>query len=79
MYRKLENDRNEVTIIALKKKPNTTKCSDHCTFSLTAHTAQIVAKILRRIIERKIEDVLGEDQLGLEQENKQGMHLGCRE
>ena len=29
-----------------------------------AHTAKIVAKILRRRIENKIEDVLGEDQFG---------------
>jgi hypothetical protein len=46
-------------MIALKKKTQATKCSDHCTISLIAHTA----KILRRI-ERKIEDVLGEDQFG---------------
>jgi hypothetical protein len=29
-----------------------------------AHTAKIVVKILRRRIEKKIEDVLGEDQFG---------------
>jgi hypothetical protein len=33
----------EVTI-ALKKKPQATKCSDHRTISLIAHTAKIVAK-----------------------------------
>jgi hypothetical protein len=33
-------------------------------FSLIAHTAKIIAKIFRKRIERKIEDVLGEDQLG---------------
>ena len=54
----------EVTLIALKKKPQATKCSDHRTFSLIAHTAKIVAKILRRRTEKKIEDVLGEDQFG---------------
>jgi len=53
----------EVTMITLKKKPQATKCSDHRTISLIAHTAKIVAKILRRI-EKKIEDVLGEDQFG---------------
>ena len=37
-----------------------TKCSDHRTISLISHTA----KILRRRIERKIEDVLGEDHFG---------------
>jgi hypothetical protein len=43
------------------KKPQATKCSDHRTISLIAHTAKVVAKLLRRI-ERKIEDVLRADQ-----------------
>jgi hypothetical protein len=51
-------------MIALKKKPQATKYSDHRTISFIAHTAKIVAKILRRRIERKIEDVLGEDHFG---------------
>jgi hypothetical protein len=50
-------------MITLKKKPQATKCSDHRTINLIAHTAKIVAKILRRI-EQKIENVLGEDQFG---------------
>ena len=49
-------------MIALKKKPQATKCSDHRIISLIAHTPKIVAKVLRRRAERKIEDVLGEDQ-----------------
>jgi len=57
-------DFTEVTMITLKKKPQATKYSDHRTISLIAHTAKIVAKILRRRIEEKIEDVLGEDQFG---------------
>jgi len=57
-------DFTEVTMIALKKKPQATKCSDHRTISLIAHTAKIVAKILRRRTEKKIEGVLGEDQFG---------------
>jgi hypothetical protein len=57
-------DFTEVTMIVLKKKPPATKCSDHLTVSHIAHTAKIVAKILKRRIERKIEDVLGEDQFG---------------
>ena len=57
-------DFTEVTVIALKKKTQATKSSDHRTFSLIAHTAKIIAKILRRRIERKNEDVLGEDQFG---------------
>jgi len=44
----------EVTMIVLKKKSQATKCSDRCTISLIAHTAKIVAKILRRRIERKL-------------------------
>jgi hypothetical protein len=57
-------DFTEVTMIALKKKPQATKCSEHRTVSLITHAAKIVAKILRRRIEKKIEDVLGEDQFG---------------
>jgi hypothetical protein len=37
---------------------------DHRTISLIAHTAKIIAKILRRRIEKKIEGVLGEEQFG---------------
>jgi len=57
-------DFTEVTMIALKKKPQATKCSDHRTINLIPYTANILAKILRRRIEKKIEDVLGEDQFG---------------
>ena len=53
-----------VTKIALKKKPQVTKCNDHRTISLIAHTAKIVTKILRRRIEKTIEEVLGEDHIG---------------
>ena len=53
-------DFTEVTMIALKKT-KATKCSDYHTI---AHTAKIIAKIPRRRIEKKIEDVLGEDQFG---------------
>jgi len=56
-------DFTEVTMIALKKKTQATKCSDHPTLSLIAHTAKIIAKILGRRTERKIEDLL-EDQFG---------------
>jgi hypothetical protein len=57
-------DFTEVTMIALKMKPQATKCSDHRTMSLIAHTAKRVAEILRRRIKKKIEDVLGKDQFG---------------
>ena len=52
------------TTNALKKNPQTTKCSDHRTISLITHTAKTVAKILRRRIEKKIEDGLREDHFG---------------
>ena len=51
-------------MIALKKKAKATKCRDYCTISLIAYTAKIIAKILRRRIEKKIKDALGEDQFG---------------
>jgi len=54
----------EVTMIALKKKPQATECNDHRTINLIAHTAKIVTTILRRRIGKKIEEVLGEDQFG---------------
>jgi hypothetical protein len=57
-------DFKAVTMIALKKKPQATKFSDHRTISLIANTTNIVAKILRRRIEKKIEDILGENQFG---------------
>jgi hypothetical protein len=50
----LPKDFTEVTVIALKKKPQSTKRSDHRTISLIAHTAKIVVKILRRRIEKEI-------------------------
>ena len=56
------------TMIVPKNKPQATKCNDYLTISLTAHTAKIVARIFRRRIERKIEDVLGEHQFGFRRE-----------
>jgi hypothetical protein len=57
-------DCTEVTMIALKKKPQATQHSDLRTINLIAHTAKIVKKILRRRFGKKVEDVLGEDQFG---------------
>jgi hypothetical protein len=50
-------------MIALKKKPTATKCTDHCTIGLIAYTTKTVAWILTRIA-RKIENALGQDQFG---------------
>ena len=63
-------------MIALKKKTKATKCSDYRTISLIAHTAKIIVKILKRRIEKKIEDVLREDSLDLEEEKELGMQSG---
>ena len=49
---------------SLKKKTQATKCSDHRTICLISHTANMIAAKLRRRIERKIEDEIGEDQFG---------------
>ena len=54
----------EVTVIALKKKPNATKSSDQHAISSMVYTAKIVGRILRRILDRNIEDVFVEDQFG---------------
>jgi hypothetical protein len=54
----------DISEVALKKKTQATKCSDHRTISLISHTAKIIAKILRRRIERINEGVLEEDQFG---------------
>jgi hypothetical protein len=73
-------DFTEVTMVALQKKTKATKCSDHCTISLIAHKVKILAKILKRRIERKIEDTLGEDQFGCnwDDENNSRMNFGDR-
>jgi hypothetical protein len=58
------NDFITVTMITTETKTKATKCSDHRTVSLTAHTAKIIARIFRRSIEKKTKDALGEDQFG---------------
>jgi len=50
--------------LALKKKSEATKCSNRRTVGLIALAAKLVARMLRRRIEKKIEDVLGEHQFG---------------
>jgi hypothetical protein len=44
----------EVTMTALKKEPEATKCSDHCPVSLTAHTVNTLSWILQRIIRKTV-------------------------
>jgi hypothetical protein len=53
-------DFNDSIMTALKKKPKTAKYRDHRIISLITHATKIIVRILRRRIESKIEDVLGE-------------------
>ena len=76
MGKAIKEMRNRKAIGDEVKKMQATKCSDHRTISLIAHTAEIIAKILRRRIERKIENVLEENSLDLEEEKELGMQLG---
>ena len=66
-------DFTEVTMIALKKKTKATKCSDYRAISFIANTAKKIAKILKRRIEKKIGNVLGEDQFGFRRGKGLGM------
>jgi hypothetical protein len=56
-------DFTEVSMVALKK-PKAKDCTDRSTISLIAHAAKLVANVIRRRSEKKIEEVLGEDQFG---------------
>jgi hypothetical protein len=76
---KWPKDFTEVKMIAINKKPKATKCSHHRTITLIAHTTKTVARILRQGFERKIESVLGEDQLDLEEEKEVEVQLRCSE
>jgi hypothetical protein len=55
------NDFLDVTMIALPKKNQAKKCSDHKTIRPISHTGKIVAHILSKRFESKIEEVI-EDQ-----------------
>ena len=70
-------DYMDVTMIALKKKPQATKCSDHCTFSLITHAAKMVAKYLEEGLKRKLRMYSEKISLDLEEEKELGMQLGC--
>jgi len=60
----------------VKEEDKSSKCSDYRTVSLIAHTAKIIAKIFKRRIEKKIEDVLGEDQFGFRRGKGTGVAIG---
>jgi Reverse transcriptase (RNA-dependent DNA polymerase). len=51
-------------MIALPKKNQAKKCCDHRTISLISHTGKMVARILSKRLESKIEEVIEGDQFG---------------
>ena len=55
----------DITMTALPKKNNAKKYSNNRTISLISHTAKIVARILSKRLESKIEEVI-EDQFGFQ-------------
>jgi hypothetical protein len=65
---KWPKDFTAVITTALKKKPRTAKRREHHRASLIANTAKVLARILRRRLEMKTEDVLIKDQLGFRRE-----------
>ena len=54
----------DVRMIALPKKNQAKKCRDHRRLSLISYTGKIVAHILSKILESKIEEVTEEFQFG---------------
>jgi len=70
-------DFTEVKMIALKKKPKATKCSDHRTISLIAHTAKIVERYLDEGFKRKLRMCSEKISFDLKEEKGLGMPLGC--
>jgi hypothetical protein len=58
---------------ALKKKSKAIQCIDHRTISLIAHVAKVVASVIRRRYEKKIDSVLGEDQFGFRKGTRDAM------
>lgn len=52
----------------LNQKPKATKCSVNCTISLIPYTAKIVARILRRRIEKQLRIQLKKNQFQIRRE-----------
>lgn len=51
-------------IVPLPKKPNARSCEEYRTLSLVCHASKIVTGIIRRRIEKQIDEQLSEDQFG---------------
>ena len=54
----------DVTMISLLKKNYANKCSGHRTIRLISYTGKIVARILSKRLESKLEKIIEEDQFG---------------
>ena len=48
----------------IPKKAGADKCEEYRTISLTSHASKNLTRILYKRIERRVEEVLGEDQFG---------------
>jgi hypothetical protein len=59
--------------MTLKKKLKPTKCRDHSIIRLTAHMERTVSSVLRRRIEREVEDPFENINLELEEEKEPRM------
>ena len=51
-------------MIPLQKKKGTRKCEEHRTISVIAHVAKILLRVIDRRLRRIMEEVVGEDQFG---------------
>ncbi|KAI5738724.1 hypothetical protein M8J77_010460 [Diaphorina citri] len=60
----MPSDFTKCKICVIPKKTGTTKCNEHRTLSLISHTSKILLNIILGRTERKIEEILTEDQYG---------------
>ena len=60
----------------LDKKRNATRCEDFKTISLKAHAAKVVLRIIKRRLETRAEEFLGNDQSGFRKERSKREGIG---
>lgn len=66
IYKKGEipNDFKESRMVMLPKKVNSKKCSDHRTLSILSHASKVLTNIIKKRIEKKIDENIDCDQFG---------------
>jgi len=69
-------DSTEVTVIALKKKPQATKCGKYRTVNLIVHTSKIIERYSEKGLKRKLRIYSENIIVNLEEEEELGMQLG---